>query len=123
MRGPISIYRSLLISLLLVIALLSGGILVATWVQARGAVEAVSQTAIRRTMDEAAARLDGFFAPAQRGLQLMRDWGEQGRLEFPDVEAFASGMAPLIENYPQITSLMLANDAGRERMLLHTADD
>jgi len=119
---PISIYRSLLISLLLVIAILSGCILVATWVQARGAVEAVSRTAILRTMDEVDARLQRFFDPPRRVLQLMRDWGEHGRLDFPDVDAFVAALGPVIENYPQITSLMLADDQGRERMLLRTGD-
>ena len=120
MRRPISFYRSLVLSLLLVIAVLSGCILVATWIQARGAVEAVSEAAIRRTLDEVNSRLDGFFEPPKRVLQLTRDWGELDRLRYPDLDDFAHAMAPVIENYKQITSLMLADETGRERMLLQT---
>jgi serine phosphatase RsbU (regulator of sigma subunit) len=118
-RRPVSIYRSLLTSLLIVIALLSGAVLLTTAHQARGAVEAVSQTAIRRTMDEVDAELQRFFDPAKRGMQLIRDWGEQGRLEFADMESFSQALGPVIKNYPQITSLMIANGDGREMMLLH----
>ena len=118
MARPISIYRSLLFSLLLVIALLTGAVLVTTWIQARRAVEAVSGTAISRTMDEMDARLQRFFDPAQRGLHLIRDWAMQGRLDFDDTESFSQALGPVIENYPQITSLMLADSTGHERMLL-----
>jgi len=120
MKRPISIYRSLLTSLLLVVAILSCCILLATWLQARSAVKSVSQAAILRTMDQVDARLNAFFDPPKRVLQLMRDWGEQGRLAHVELEQFTRELAPIIENYPQITSLLLADETGRERMLLRT---
>ena len=119
MARPVSIYRSLLFSLLVVISLLTGAVLVTSWIEARRAVEAVSGTAISRTMDEMDVRLRAFFDPANRTLHLIRDWAEQGKLEFEDVESFTQSLAPIIQNYPQITSLMLADTNGNERMLLH----
>ncbi|MHC4960118.1 MAG: SpoIIE family protein phosphatase [Planctomycetota bacterium] len=117
-RPPISIYRSLVTSFLVVILLLAGGLFAMTVFGARSAVRSFSATAMTQAADEVEARLARFFDPATRGLQMMRAWGRAGRLDFDDVEAFNAAFASVIETYPQITSLMLADDGGREFMLL-----
>jgi len=118
LSAPISIYRSLLTSFLVVIVLLAGGLFAMTLFGARRTVRAFSETAMRHAADEAEARLARFFDPARQGLQVMRSWGRAGRLDFDDVEGFNGAFAPVIETFPQITSLMLADDLGREFMLL-----
>ncbi|MEM8883361.1 MAG: SpoIIE family protein phosphatase [Planctomycetota bacterium] len=122
MRGETSFYRSLLTSLLLVVVLLSGTILTISAVQARRALETASTRAIESTLEDMEGKLQRFFEPAQRGLMLMRTWGAQGRLDFADAEEFTQSMSPIIDRYPQITSLMLADTRGRESMLLYTGD-
>ncbi|MHC4940076.1 MAG: SpoIIE family protein phosphatase [Planctomycetota bacterium] len=121
MPRTVSIYRSLLTSLLLVIVLLSGAVLATTIFQARRTVRALSATAISQSMDEVQAQLDLVFKPAEELLLLMRDHGVGGRLDFGDMESFVAFMAPIIERDEQITSLMLADTRGREFMLLQSA--
>ena len=100
--------------------LLAGGLFAMTLFGARRTVRAFSGSAMRHAADEAEARLERFFDPAKRGLQMIRAWGEVGRLDFDQVEEFNAGFAPVIETFPQITSIMLADDLGSEFMLLRT---
>jgi two-component system sensor histidine kinase/response regulator len=116
----VSIYRSLLTSLLLVVVLLSAAVLTITFVQSRHAVAALSASAISGAMDEVEARLNRFFDPGSTGLLMMRDWGAEGRLDFDDTDQFVRSMSTVIDRNRQITSLMLADNSGRERMLLFT---
>jgi len=118
----ISIYRSLLTSFLVVIVLLAGGLFTMTVFGAQQTVRSFSAAAITQASDEVETKLARFFDPARDLLTMMRAWGEAGRLEFADIEAFNEAFAPLLRQHPQITSLMLADEAGRESMLLRLPD-
>jgi serine phosphatase RsbU (regulator of sigma subunit) len=118
----ISIYRSLLTSFLVVIVLLAGGLFAMTVFGAQEAVRTFSASSMSQASDEVETKLAAFFDPARDGLAMMRAWGEVGRLDFADVEAFNATFAPLLRTHPQITSVILADDAGREYMLLRLPD-
>ena len=72
MKRLVPIRRSLLVNLLLVILLLSGAILATTVFEARQVIQSLSASVINQTMHEMEARLQRFFDPATRGLQMVR---------------------------------------------------
>jgi len=118
----VSIYRSLFGSLLLVIAMLSGVVFGMTFLQSRRTVRALSRTAIEQSAAEVEAKLHGMFRPVESMLLLARDYGRAGRLDFEDTEQFFAAMAPVVQRQIKVTSLLLADETGRERMLLDCGD-
>ena len=120
MARAVSIRRSLLRNLVIIIALLGGMILLATFATARRATSTLATSLIAQTLDLVEARLEGFFEPVTAELKLARRWGEAGLL---DIEAPANinrMLAPVIREHPQVSSLLVANERGREHMLLYS---
>jgi serine phosphatase RsbU (regulator of sigma subunit) len=122
MKRSVSIRTGLLVSLLLVILLLSGGILLTTILGARQVVQTLSRSLLDQRLDEMEVRLKGFFEPAASVLRMARSWGSAGRLDTDDPEAVRRALEPVMRQYPQITSLMVADDRGREFMLLRIGE-
>jgi serine phosphatase RsbU (regulator of sigma subunit) len=118
----VSIRTGLLASLLLVILLLSGGILLATIIGSRQVVRTLSRSLLDQRLDEMEARLRGFFEPPARVIRMARAWGNAGRLDLDQPDALRRALEPVLRQYPQITSLMVADDRGREFMLLRVGD-
>jgi len=118
--GTVSIRSSLLTRVLLLILLLSVAILVTSVLGTRAAVQALSGTVISQAIREVDAHLHGFFTPAVRGLEIVRSWGEAGLLEIAEAARLNPLFAPVLRENPQVSSLLLADDSGREHMLLHT---
>ncbi|HJW11657.1 MAG TPA: response regulator, partial [Albitalea sp.] len=54
--------------------------------------------------------------------RLNHDWGQRGVIDIGDAQRFNRVMQPLIERGPQISSFVVANESGRELLLLHTED-
>lgn len=81
-------------------------------------IQMVSKIALRKALDETDEWLQKFFNPVQGGLLVARSWGRDGLLEEGRPKDLNRLLAPLIENSPQISSLMVANSHGREHMLL-----
>ena len=61
MRRPVSIRRSLLINLIVVIVLLGAAIQATMWLSSRRAVRALSESLITRSIDQTEAQLSAFF--------------------------------------------------------------
>ena len=123
MPRTVSIRRSLLVNLIVVITLLGGAIMATTFFGARRAVRTLSRIIIERTIDQTEARLEHFFAPVITNLLMARSWGEAGMLDTDDAAAMNRRLVPIMKYYPQITSLMVADDRGREHMVLRTGTD
>ncbi len=120
MNKLVPIRRSLLVNLLLVILLLSGAILATTVFEARQVIQSLSASVINQTMQEVEARLQRFFDPATRGLQMVRSWGNAGLLDEEKPAELTDVFVPLIQQFPQVSSLMVSDERGREYMLLRT---
>ena len=120
MANAISIRRSLLLNLVVVIVLLSGAILAITASGSRRTVRVLSGALISRAIDHTETRLRRFFDPAVRGLKIARSWGEAGLLDDP--ARTSQLLVPLMRESPQVSSLMVADSRGRELMLLRTGD-
>ncbi|MEJ2509489.1 MAG: SpoIIE family protein phosphatase, partial [Gammaproteobacteria bacterium] len=117
MPGSISIRRSLLTNLLLVIVLLSGAIMAATFVASNRAVRALSKSIIERTIDLTDSRLRRFFDPVVTDLGLMREWGRRGLLDIDRPRPLNRLLVPLMRRNPQVSSLVIADTRGHEYML------
>ena len=118
MARTVSIRTSLLATLLVAILGLSTAIVLTTLVGAREAVRDLSGRLIKRQLGEIDAHLQAFFDPAQDGLRVAASWGRAGLLDLKDPRALREIFQPFIEQYPQVSSLMVADERGAEFMLL-----
>jgi len=121
-KKPVSIRRSLLVNLLGVVVVLSGAIFITTSWGIRQSVQMLSRSLINQTTGRTKSELNGFFNPVVQQLRIAAQWGRQGLLDVTDREALNRLFIPLVENFPQISSVLLADVGGREYLLLNTSD-
>jgi len=118
----VSIRTGLLASLLLVILLLSGGIFATTILGARQVVQTLSRSLLDQRLDEMEVRLKGFFEPPAKLIRMAKSWGDSGRLDIDRPDELRLALEPVLRQYPHITSALVADDRGREFMLLRIGD-
>lgn len=115
--------RSRLFAILLVAVLALGGIMAAiAFIGTRGMVRSLSADLIDHTLAQTELRLNQFFEPVIRELQLACQWGNAGLLDTDNPDALNTILAPLINEHPQISSALVADSRGREHMLLRSGD-
>lgn len=119
MVRPVSIRQSLLRTLLLLIGLLGAGALAATLLASRQTVDALAGASMRQTLEAASARLDGFLGNVTGELEILRDWGEDGLLSLDDPGRLTRLLVPVLRAHPQIASAIVADETGREHLLVH----
>lgn len=120
MRRPVSIRRSLLRNLLLIIVLLSGAIMGTSVLVARQAAKSLSRSLITQTLDRSEGELEQFFNPVAAGLGIVESWSRAGLLDTDDPRRIRGLFLPLMARYPQVSSVLVADQRGREYMLLRT---
>ena len=86
--------------------------------QQQRTAEVLSEMVLRKTLDETDEWLRLFFQPVEQQLVVTRDWALDGVFDTEQPEKVNQLLGPLIRHYPQISSLMIADDRGREHMLL-----
>lgn len=118
MTRSVSIRYSLLGNLSLVIVLLSGAVMATTFFGTRQVLRKLSQSFIHQTLEQTEERLQRFFEPVIRGLLLARAWGVAGLLDTDNPLALNGLLVPLMQQYPQVSSLLVADSRGREHMIL-----
>lgn len=118
MKRAVSIRESLLRDLVIVILSLSAAILAVTIFGTRRAVRELSSQLVRETLNQTEAELEGFFTPVLEELLVVRSWGEDGVIDPNDPESLRRLLIPIMRQFPQVTSMMVADDRGREFMLL-----
>jgi len=118
----VSIRMSLLRNFVGVIILLAGCILVITVFAARSAVTSLSESVMNVSIELTKNRLREFFEPVMQELFVARQWGETGVLDRSDPEGVKQLMLPVLEQYPQILSVLVADETGREFMLMRSGD-
>jgi hypothetical protein len=62
------------------------------------------------------------FEPLEANLRITRRWGEQGALDLGDQRALNSLFIPILEQYPFVASMRIANERGSEYLLLHDGE-
>jgi serine phosphatase RsbU (regulator of sigma subunit) len=81
-------------------------------------VEHLTNSIIQRTTDETVQELNTFFDPAINSLHVAQEWGGASMLETTDPEKLNPQFIPVLKNYKQISSMLIANTKGMEYMLL-----
>jgi hypothetical protein len=81
-------------------------------------VEHLSKSIIQSTTQETVNELNTFFDPAINSLRVAKEWGEASMLETTNPEKLNPQFVPVLKNYKQISSMLIANTDGHEYMLL-----
>jgi len=114
----VSIQRSLLTNLIVVVVLLGLGILAMSLLSGRRALRRFSQSLITQTLHRTDVQLHNFFDPVGRQLGAMRSWAEAGMLDFENPQQTVELLTPTLREYPWITSSIVADETGREQLLM-----
>jgi serine phosphatase RsbU (regulator of sigma subunit) len=122
MGKSVSIRRSLLTNLVIIVLLMSGAIMLTMVVGARMAVRSLSSQVISQAVGQTEGKLQGLFDPIVDQLLLMQSWGEKGLLDLQEPNSLTSLFTPLLENNQRISSIILADNRGGEYMLLRTGE-
>ncbi len=82
----------------------------------------IDSSFMRETSDRAELEfrdnLRRLFEPIEAYLRVTERWGERGALDLSDHQALNNLLVPILEQYPFVTSTMIASEHGREYMLL-----
>ncbi len=120
MARTVSIRRSLTLNMIAVIAFLSGAIMVTMAVGSRLAIKKLSQKVIDQTIAQTREKLGSFFDPVENELLRVKALGQKEQIGPDDFEQLRGRLAAIIRHYPQVTSLMIADESGRELMTLYS---
>jgi serine phosphatase RsbU (regulator of sigma subunit) len=118
----VSIRRSLLLNLVGIVLLLGVTIFGMTFLGGRAAMKRVSQSLIDQASARTELELKRFFDPVSRQLLLLHELGRSGRLELDTPEDLDALMGAFMKQHPWVTSGMVADDTGREHMLLREGE-
>ena len=77
---------------------------------------------LRVVSEQVEARLRTLVDRVEAIARLNRDWGRRGLIDTEKPERFNTMMGPIIERGPQLSSMVVAHESGRELLLLHAAD-
>ncbi|RAL23957.1 hypothetical protein DL240_07355 [Lujinxingia litoralis] len=117
--------RHQLVRNLVLLTLLTAGAVAAVFlVGSYRAVEELSEQAIAQAVTRADAELARFFEPVATQLDVVADWGSSGdlSLEEGNLEAMNARLVPVLRRLPQVTSLLYADNQGREYLLLEQGE-
>ncbi|MBW2267359.1 MAG: hypothetical protein JRH16_02190 [Deltaproteobacteria bacterium] len=121
-RRSITIRRSLIRNLCLLIIVLTGAILLTTVITAERIRSSMSEALIERAMGQVEADVAGFLMPVERSLLLSRDLLENGVLDIDAGDGLNRVFVPMIENLPQISAVNIGDAEGRGFLLLRLPD-
>lgn len=121
MARSTSIRQGLLRNLLLVIVLVGGGIIAVSVYAARHMLESFAREVIDHNLTVTEIALQGFFEPVVAALRTAADWGEHGLLDNDSPKNLNPLFQPLLVEFPQVSTVVIADDTGREYMLTRTA--
>jgi serine phosphatase RsbU (regulator of sigma subunit) len=122
MARSTSIRRDLLGNLLLVIALLGGAIIAIAIYGARETRESLLAQVISQNLIATEVELNRFFGPVESALRAAAAWGDSGLLDDGGPEHLNKVFQPIIREFPQVSSLLIADDTGSEYKLWRTGD-
>lgn len=117
-----SIRVSMLCNLVALILALGLAIMAATYLGSRNKLEALSRSLTSQALDQTESRLFQFLEPVSHGLDMVKLWGQTGQLDTERTEALNLLFIPLLQQYPQIAALMIADLRGHEYLLLRRGD-
>ena len=118
----ISIRRSLIRNLGLLLVVLTGTILLTPIYTGQRITLSTSQALIERAIAQVGSELEGYIRPVENSLLFARSQVHTGALDLEDPQALNRFFIPLIERIPQISSVNLSDSEGRGYSLLRFPD-
>jgi len=122
MAHTTSIRQGLLRNLLLVIILVGGGMVAVTIYAARQVLESFAREVIGHNLSVTEVELERFFDPVVAALRASAGWGDQGLLDDDRPVHLNPLFQPVLAQLPQVSTVVVADDSGREYMLNRTAE-
>ncbi|BAE50645.1 hypothetical protein amb1841 [Paramagnetospirillum magneticum AMB-1] len=121
--GRTSIRNSLLVRAFFIVVIALGVFAASTyWLIVAPTIDRLADTQMRQTAGELEARVRRLLATVEITLNTSRHWGMNGSLDLDQLQRFNEFFFPIIENHPEISSVILAHESGREILLLLTPD-
>ncbi len=117
-----TIRRSLLVNLLVMITVMSAALIMTASYGTRRAVRTLSELVLIQTVKHTESELNRFFAPVAENLDLVSSWARNGVVAVTDREKLNHLLIPMAAHNRQVSSIILADELGREFMLLRKAD-
>lgn len=122
MSPPTTFRRSLITNIVALLLVLGITITALQYFSARRVVRKLSGALTNSTLAQTEDGLSQFFAPVDASLELAVRWGRDYHLvQFP-IEQVFSLYAPFLDQVGYISSALLANESGREIMVLRRED-
>lgn len=94
------------------IVLLSASLLIVSYVAGQRIAEDLGSRYLEKTRDLVSKELDSFFLPVMTALKNARAWARVGVVEPLDMEKSNAVYLPILESYPQVTSIATGNEKG-----------
>ena len=105
------------LQVLLVLSLFAGSIYMLVIMPAIGQL---AQAQMGQAGQHLQGRVERLLKTVETTLNTSRQWGEQGSLDHDELLRFNEFFFPVISNHPEISSVIMAHESGREILLLHT---
>ncbi len=120
MPAEMSIRFRLLRDIVLILLFLGLSILTIQIIGAQRAARLLSEKIIDQSMKQVHSELNLFFQPIIAQLQTAQAWCEEGLLDLDEPNALNLLFCPVVEQLPQLSSLMIADERGNAHMILQT---
>ncbi len=115
-----SVRVSLLLRAFLIVVMALGVFAISTYAFiVAPTIERLADTQMRETVGELNSRVQRLLATVEVTLNTSRHWGLNNSLTLDQVEKFNEFFFPVIENHPEISSVLVAHESGREILLLY----
>lgn len=101
-------------NLAIFILIVAGGLMTFLIYDINTTEKSLARSLIEKPMDGAEVHLNAFFNPAERILLSSRDHGRHGFFDSLDAQKMNRYFTPVIQNFPQVSSMGLANTTGYE---------
>ncbi|TWU06576.1 Phosphoserine phosphatase RsbU [Symmachiella macrocystis] len=109
--------------LVVLLAFTGAVILIATWITGAETIEQLSTSLIERTALRTEGQLQSFFGTVRKQVLVGQGWAATDILDATDYEAMNKLFVPILEQHPQLSSMMVANSNGAEYLLLRDPVD
>jgi serine phosphatase RsbU (regulator of sigma subunit) len=112
-KGDISIRRSILANMLMVVALFAIAVLATTVIGAGQMAETLSRTLIGQTLSRTEGRVRGFISPVENALNLVSAWTSQRRFDVDTGAGAEELLLPILSEFGQLYGAMVIAPDGR----------
>ncbi len=108
----VAILTSLLINLICLTVIISAVVLVVSIAASTIVARDLEKSYFEKTGEVIEERLDSFFHPVANTLRQTQKWAKSGLMVPEEIDRFRALMLPILQGYPQITSLCTGNEKG-----------